>query len=453
MILTSPVLGVVVDRFGSVALMSFLGFCGCFGVAMLLAAVTIPVDHLLYLAFVSIGLMSSASSIMTVKTGMVFADDPNTIKVDNKDDNTSAGNQRENQNQSRVISVLNALFDAGSVTYLGLWGISELGPSISTVFVMYLVLAVFCFGGVIIFWIALGDSALSPVSSEYTENDVSTEKEDCERRITLDTLAASALLAQNDDVAEDTSTDKPEITENLVGDTASPAQKSESERLYPVGSLVEESMPDYVPVCDRTPRDQLLSLPFTMLLVFFAINLALNQFVLTTARDFLGYLGDEESSKQYLSIFTLLMPASILGLPFTDQVIARYGFHVGLQTICLLAAVHGIIQVSCDELNGVQIFGFAVFSFYRCFLFSIVFSYLPTLLSPDVVGKGVGAMHLAGGTFAFLNIPLSNVAVKHLDGNFFIPNLLYTLLVIPCSAAAWMIGKSTQRESLAKQRA
>ena len=126
-------------------------------------------------------------------------------------------------------------------------------------------------------------------------------------------------------------------------------------------------------------------------------------------------------------------------------------FHAGIQTVCLLAAVHGIIQLSCKELNGVQIFGFVVFSFYRCFLFSIVFSYIPTLLSPTVVGKGVGVLHLAGGSLSFLNIALSNVVVKHLDGNFFLPNLLYTILVIPCSVAAWIIRKSIQDEKLAKQ--
>ena len=463
MIVTSPILGVVVDRFGPLALMSFLGFCGCFGVSMLLTAVTIPADNLLFVAFVFIGLMASASSIMTVKTGMVFADDNNNNNVytndiaDHQDnDQSPADTQRGNKNQSRVISILNALFDAGSVTYLGLWGISEMGPSISAVFGMYLILAVICFGGVIGFWIALGDDALGEktAQSDNPENGPRTEIVDCKKQIADATSNAnsSTTVGRKDAITTNFPRKDSEYTDVPVeiGDAAR-TEASAAEVLDPKLPPSEEPKPEYVLVCDRTPRHQLLSLPFIMLVIFFAINLALNQFVLTTARDFLGYLGDDETSKQYLSIFTLLMPASILGLPFTDQVIARYGFHAGFQTICLLAAVHGVIQVSCDKLNGVQIFGFVVFSFYRCFLFSIVFSYIPTLLGPNVVGKGVGALHLAGGAFSFLNIPISNLVVKHLGGNFFVPNLFYTILVIPCSVAAWIIGRSIQREEVAKR--
>ena len=462
MILASPILGVVVDRFGPLVLMSFLGFCGCFGVSMLLTAITIPVDNLLYVAFIFIGSMASASSIMTVKTGMVFADDNNSsvhtdTTADHQDSDRSPPEERENKNQSRVISILNALFDAGSVTYLGLWGISEIGPSVSAVIGMYLILAVICFGGVIGFWIALGDDVLGDraVQSDNTRSGSGTEIADCKERTTdaISIANTSTIMGEKNAITTNFSTKDSEYMDISaeIGDIAG-SQDSASEVLGPSVPLSEEPEPEYVLVCDRTPKGQLLSLPFIMLVIFFAINLALNQFVLTTARDFLGYLGDDETSKLYLSIFTLLMPASILGLPFTDQVITRYGFHAGFQTICLLAAVHGVIQVSCDKLNAVQIFGFVVFSFYRCFLFSIVFSYIPTLLSPNVVGKGVGALHLAGGTFSFLNIPISQLVVKHLGGNFFVPNLFYTILVISCSVAAWIIGKNIQREAITKQR-
>jgi Major Facilitator Superfamily len=470
MILSSPALGVLVDRFGPTALTAFMGLSGIFGTAMLLAAVAIPRDNLLFVAFICIGLMATAASILTVKTGMVFADETtptpaakaeaeaatNNSKDDDHDivddhhgnhegsaatdnimDNNinnkqkNASKPREDMGQSRVISLLNALFDAGSVTYLGLWGISELGPSISAVFGMYLVLAVVCFGGALLFWLALGDQAFP--SSLVTAPD---------RRINLDTMDTTTL-SKDIEATKDNGSER-EGSAQVVPDEAAAKLDLNTD------ACAQETTPEYVPVCERTPKDQLLSLPFAMLVFYFATNVALNQFVLTTTRDYLEYL-DETKSKQYLAIFTLLMPVSILGIPFTDQMIARYGYHAGFQTVLLLAAVHGIIITSCDQLNGVQIFGFVVFSFYRCFLFSIVFSYVPTLLSGDVVGKGVGAMHFVAGVFSFCNIPLANLAVTELDGNFFIPNLLYTLLVIPCSVAAWMIGRSIQRETLIKQ--
>jgi hypothetical protein len=60
-----------------------------------------------------------------------------------------------------------------------------------------------------------------------------------------------------------------------------------------------------------------------------------NQWNLTTQRDFLAHLGDEQD--KYLTIFTLLMPASMLVYPFVDAAITQYGFVGGLQGINLLA--------------------------------------------------------------------------------------------------------------------
>jgi MFS family permease len=499
MILSSPALGMMVDRFGPTVLTTFMSICGILGTAMLVAAVAIPYDNLLYVAFICIGFMTTAASIMTVTTGMVFADDESnttasscdvdaitatvvkdnngehdddnhethhqgsTSADDNNNDNNNTNNgqekntsqKRQDMGQSRVISLLNALFDAGSVTYLGLWGISELGVSISVVFGMYLALAVFCFGGALLFWLALGDQAFpsslaSPQviqivhSRLHGQDREQQEEEDGERITHVDTLDKTTTLSKELVATEDTSIE-PEGRGQMVAEEATTTHLD----LLTNPDPPETTTVEYIPVCERTPKDQLLSLPFVMLAMYFAVNMTLNQFVLTTTRDYLLYL-DDTKSEQYLAIFTLLMPVSILGIPFADQMIARYGYHAGLQTVLLLASVHGMIILWCDQLNGVQIFGFVVFSFYRCFLFSIVFSYVPTLLSGEVVGKGVGAMHFIAGIFSFWNIPLSQWAVTELDGNFFIPNLLYTLLLVPCSAAAWMIGRSIQQETLVK---
>jgi hypothetical protein len=107
-------------------------------------------------------------------------------------------------------------------------------------------------------------------------------------------------------------------------------------------------------------------------------------------------------------------------------------------------------QVSSDDLN-VQIAGFIFFSFYRCFLFSVTFSFLPTFLGEKVVGKGMGIMFLSGGIVNFINIPMKDLAVKHLDGDFFIPNLVYTIMFIPWVALSFGIGQAMKREKAAKE--
>ena len=107
-------------------------------------------------------------------------------------------------------------------------------------------------------------------------------------------------------------------------------------------------------------------------------------------------------------------------------------------------------QISSDNLN-VQILGFIFFSFYRCFLFSVTFGFLPTFLDQKVIGKAGGILFFSGGIANFLNIPMKDLAVKHMDGDFFIPNLVYTILLIPCIAAAWGIGRAIKREKAAKE--
>jgi hypothetical protein len=193
---------------------------------------------------------------------------------------------------------------------------------------------------------------------------------------------------------------------------------------------------NYVIIAERSPRQQLTCLPALMLCLYFGIHTTANQWALTTTRDFLAYLGDNELSNRYLTIFTLLMPASLVALPFVDVMISRFGFYGGFQCTNALALGYNLIRTSSDNLN-VQILGFIFFSFFRCFLYGVTFSFLPTILAPNVTGKASGLLFFTAGVTAFLNIPLANLAVETYDGNFFVPNLVYTILVVPCIAAAW----------------
>jgi hypothetical protein len=54
------------------------------------------------------------------------------------------------------------------------------------------------------------------------------------------------------------------------------------------------------------------------------------------------------------------------------------------------------------------------------------------------------------GLLSFADIGLSSWAVNGLDGNFFWPNLILTLAVVPCIFLAWLMGKCIQQEAEAK---
>jgi hypothetical protein len=87
-----------------------------------------------------------------------------------------------------------------------------------------------------------------------------------------------------------------------------------------------------------------------------------------------------------------LTPASLLALPVADAISVRgYGIYGGFQTVNLLALAYNLFRVSSDiNLNVQVLVGFVLFSFYRCFLFGVTLSFLPTLLASNVVGKANG---------------------------------------------------------------
>ena len=309
--------------------------------------------------------------------------------------------------RARVIFIMNSLFDAGSITYLGLWGLAEaFGWSLTTIASLYLVLAVFCFGGAAYFW-----TVTEPESEEILQDpSEALDKVDGSK---AEEVAASSI-EHHDDAAHNAEEDNTE-TEST-----------------------------YILVAERTPLQQVTSGPFLMFLLFATIMITANQWTLTTTRDFLASLGDDEEGNKYLTIFTLLFPASLCALPFTDAITARYGFYGGFLAINILALGYSLIRLLSDNLD-VQILGFILFSFFRSFLFGVTFSALPVLLSPDIVGKAQGLSLVFTGLVTYVNVPLSRYAIEK-KGDFFVPNLIYTILIAPCTWASWELAKAIDKE-------
>lgn len=333
--------------------------------------------------------------------------------------------------QGRVIFALNSLFDAGSITYLGLWGISESsGASLSVVATGYLVGSIVLFGGATCLWTLV------------VRGEISTGEE-----------ISTAGKPRPEEVSAPRSQSAPETTSNANAIVSSSIVTVDGEASRDTPALNEEasgsSRQSYILIADRTTRRQIMSGPFFLVTVFWCIMVTANQFTLTTTRDFLAHLGDDEVGNKYLTIFTLLTPASLCALPFSDYMVARFGFHGGFQSVNALALGYNLVRLLSDSLN-VQVLGFILFSFFRCFLFGVSFSFLPTLLSPQVVGKAAGILYAITGVTSYINIPLATLAVKGQDGDFFIPTLIYTLLIIPSVVASWGIGRVIKMEDKVK---
>jgi MFS family permease len=424
--LGSPILGYISDCYGPLRLMQLLASAGCLGIALIMVASATNVDQLYYPAYSLLGIMTVSTSLIIIQTGLVL---------------------RGAAAQRRVISLLNGLGDAGSITYLILYKIAEAtDASLAAISAGYLGAAFFCFGGALYFWTA--------VAVRETEDDVTylaadgaastaiekvVEEGEGNASITEVFTDSKSSLKYNQDEQEQDAT--MPITENEQQNETSENEDDPDTSTSPESGV-------YTMVAQREPLDQLKSQQFILATVFFMFHVARNHWVLTTARDYLASLGDDEEGNKYLTIFTGLSVASIIGVPFIDSILGKYGYHMGFQVINILGLLHGIIQLSSDNLN-VQILGFAVFSFYRCFTFAAVFSFLPVFLGGETIGRAAGIMTFCGALFSLVNLGLAAWLIHGLNDDFFVINLLHTVFILPVVWVAFKIGICINMEEAA----
>jgi len=402
----APIFGFVSDVYGATKLAHFMAVASVTGWIIVIIAVSKHIDTLLYFGFFLQGTMTIASNTLMVQTAVLFPFEGQGLTV------------------TRVTALVNTSFDAGAITYLGLWAFkNHLLPnpsasSLVTTLSLYLGIAIIIFAGNSYLW-----NIVTPCDAnrhEMKDDNLSIEN-----------------IVDNVDSEQSITRIHDHDSQDLLSTTSQSSQVSTSLKL------------SYIPIAKRPVMKQLLSSQHIYLLFFTMIHKARNIFVLTTARDFLAFFGDDERGNKFLSIFTLLTPASILGVPIVDYILRRYGHHGGLQLVNILGISHGVITVISSNLN-VQIIGFVLFSFYRCFLFTVIFSFGPTFLASDVVGRGAGMMVFIAGFFSFVNIPLKNWAIYHLDGDFKGPYLIYLCSMVPCVVAGWRMGEGIKREQRAK---
>lgn len=436
MALFSPLLGEIADRYGTSTLMQVVATSTISGATLLWISVAQRKDQLLYGAFSLLGASAVATSVLMVQTGMLFLE----------------------PTRRRLISVVNALYDAGGITYWVLWQILQSvtrdGTNLEGLFLGYAVLSVTIFLPTVLLWryvvpeteeeqqqkdLSSSSSSSLPPPSQHLLPAVANAGDDDRLGSSATaptTVAANHNNCNRNNITTNHDTNKDEEEEEV---NVSQVNLEDTQSETPLHLQVASS---YTRIASRSPYQQLRSQQMILLTMFFGTMVARNIFVLTTAKDFLKHLGDDDF---YLSIFTLMTPVSVIGLPFTERALHKYGYHAGFQCVNALALLHGIIQVASTNLN-VQIVGFIIFSFFRCFLFAVTFSFLPTFLNPSVLGKATGVLVCLAGLMLLVNLPLANLAVNYWDGDFFWPNLFYTVVIGPCAILVWWIGKGIQRE-------
>jgi hypothetical protein len=477
-VLTGPLLGYLSDRYGGTTLTYCMGVSIVSGLTLLMVAVQFPGtvwDSMLYVAFVLMGLGATSGGLLTVETGLVFRD---------RDGGPAS------KAQSRVISLLNALFDAGATTYLGLWGLEKVTSNDSSTNVnlmailgSYLGLAIlFLAGYVWSFRLVFQNDSIQEARGEEDDKTIRNQINggdaeegkmmDRTERTTPSRLSSTVHQPMEidgsggDEKSAPTSFHEKININQQISRLSSPCDDMEDDDLgNDANEAQDDSMPlndvlqnssvgdaSYIPISRRSVVKQLRSQSYKLLCLLFSFHMVSNVWTLTTARDFLKYLGDDDYGNRYLSIFTLMTPVSLAALPFEDFAIHKFGFAKALQAVNFLGMLHGIVRVASTNLN-VQIVGFVIFSFYRCFLFAVTFSCLASFTSSHATGRAVGIMYVVSGAASFINIGLANLAVEQMNGDFFVPNMLFVVLTVPMVYVVYVIGKALERDDFYKAQA
>ena len=97
----------------------------------------------------------------------------------------------------------------------------------------------------------------------------------------------------------------------------------------------------------------------------------------------------------------------------------------------VFAIAHGIILIGTSNLN-LQVVGFVIFAIYRCIAYAILLSYLEVTAKKHVLGKLTGLISVIPALSNLMNIPISNWALGRLHGDFFWPNVAYTMATMLC---------------------
>lgn len=455
--LTSPFLGMLVDRFGEKKSAYAQAILGVTGLSLIILATAMLWDALLYVGFVVVGLQTWVAMLNVVQLGLYF----------------------EGHTVSRVIFVLNTVFDAGSITYLALWGIQE-GTDASTPSILggYLAIAIILYSISIYLWYVAVPSAggirastMHAPSTRYSRLELissSVDLEEClknnfsahsvkalssylggsTRDLRMSRHFCAVSLASSGDMKKEKNV---AVTNTAKNDARQDDNQGTSGLNKVDGEVAPETPSSYVCVADRKPREQLMSAPFMCLCIFFGLNMAACNWNLITQRDFLAGLGDDDHI--YLTIFTLMTPISILGGPFIDWSILNLGWTLTLQIVNVLAIGFQVVKLASDNLN-VQIVGFFIFSFYRAFLFGVSFSFLPILVSGNVIGKAAGVLAGFGGAVNLCLMPVANVAIENGDdGDFFGANLAIVSFSFPSILFICGLGRCNALEAATKEAA
>ncbi|KAL3774912.1 hypothetical protein ACHAW5_009131 [Stephanodiscus triporus] len=150
-LILSPVFGIFMDLYGPLCMTTLSTVFLIAGFGGVILAVARDIDVLLYISFFFVSMMTMTTYQSIIQVGMLF----------------------RGKTQQRVILLMNALLDSGTLTYLGLWAIQDAsGVRLEFLISAYLLAGTCVFGAAMYLW-----HVVVPVSAGANDNNEETTEE------------------------------------------------------------------------------------------------------------------------------------------------------------------------------------------------------------------------------------------------------------------------------------
>lgn len=183
----------------------------------------------------------------------------------------------------------------------------------------------------------------------------------------------------------------------------------------------------FVELRKKSFKTQALSTESVGMGLFYTINVFWIQFYLGTTRLQLQYKGDKDHS--YTDLANILPCAGIIAIPFIAWLLDKKGYGITLGTINALSVLTSVLQaIPSLPLQAVTL---VVWTAARFFLYASYFTIFGVLFGFKNFGKMVAIDNTVNGLIGLLQLPVSWLGIRNLNGNFTAINVAQIVFLMP----------------------
>ena len=192
------------------------------------------------------------------------------------------------------------------------------------------------------------------------------------------------------------------------------------------GNQHSSSKAEFVPVHQRDFIGQIKSFEFLFVMLFASMQMLKANTYLGGVVGLLDSYGDKEVGHYYSKVFSFVLPAGIVCVPFIDKSINSLGL-VGSLTLTTLIGLAFSGLAIIPDLNW-QIGTFAAFTIFRAFLYAVMSTFNAQIFGLETLGRITGVVFTSSSVMGLLQYPLIDITNSYFHGDY--KYLLFFLCIL-----------------------